>query len=77
MSTVESQETAGSVKSQARPSRPLRLLVMKGRMAWPRADRHDVFCYHFMQAPAGQGHAVSLATSDRPWPRRAPFPQCG
>jgi hypothetical protein len=41
---------------------------MKGRMAWPRAAGHDVFCYHFMQALAEQGHSISLTTIDRPTP---------
>ena len=68
MNTVERQEAAANTNPQARSSRSLRLLFMKGRLAWPRAAGHDVFCYHFMQALAEQGHAVSLATIDCPAP---------
>ncbi len=68
MNTVERQEAAANTNPQARSSHSLRLLFMKGRLAWPRAAGHDVFCYHFMQALAEQGHAVSLATIDCPAP---------
>jgi polysaccharide biosynthesis protein PslH len=40
----------------------VRFLFIKADLAWPRSRGHDVHAYHLMQALAGAGHAVSLAT---------------
>jgi hypothetical protein len=66
MVSVDGPEMTAGVGPQARPSRPLGLLFVKGRLAWPRASGHDVHCFHMMRALADLGHSISLATVERP-----------
>lgn len=46
----------------------MRLLFAKHALAWPRSSGHDVHTFHMMQACAGLGHEVALATVAPPNP---------
>jgi len=48
--------------------RPLRVLMMKGEMGWPRVNGHDVHCFHMMKALSELGHEVGLLTAKSPVP---------
>jgi glycosyltransferase involved in cell wall biosynthesis len=43
--------------------RPLRVLMMKGEMGWPRVSGHDVHCFNMMKVLAELGHEVGLLTA--------------
>ena len=46
----------------------MKLLFAKHALAWPRSSGHDVHTFHMMQACAGLGHEVALATVTPPDP---------
>ena len=48
--------------------RPLRVLMMKGEMGWPRISGHDVHCFNMMKALSELGHEVGLLTAKAPAP---------
>jgi polysaccharide biosynthesis protein PslH len=48
--------------------RPLRVLMMKAEMGWPRVSGHDVHCFHMMKALSELGHEIGLLTSKAPAP---------
>jgi polysaccharide biosynthesis protein PslH len=59
---LESEET--TTKSSG--TRPLKILFMKERFAWPRASGHDIHTYYCLEALQAQGHHTSLACFQRP-----------
>ena len=53
--------SAAAVMVMRGSERPLRVLMMKGDMGWPRVSGHDVHCFNMMKALSEQGHVVGLA----------------
>lgn len=47
-------------------TRPLRVLFVKDRFAWPRASGHDIHTYYLLEAMQRQGHETFLACFERP-----------